>query len=165
MKKYTDIALRFLMAFVLLTTLLFAQDYSFNKSYIGEFGSSTFNFKVLTYGTPIDMYDMTLGSGEVGTIFLSYIEHVVTSTPNIQNHSGLVLLQGYNNNGTVACKTSDFNETTLASAGTLTDVWASTAGTGKCTFTLTVNTSLMSVTTVHIHYALQTLGHGTVTRL
>lgn len=101
--------------------------------------------KVLTDGSATGIVDIAVATGEFLGGSIEYSIYVTDGT-DYQAHSGSVFFNAVNKAGTVS---SDIEETYLAAsesevatAGTLTDVWSVTNGTGKITINVNADTSL-----------------------
>jgi len=115
--------------------------------------------KTLADGVATGFVDILIAAGEFlgGEIIYSIY---VTDGTDYQAHSGSIAFNAVNKAGTV---TSDIEETYLAAsesevvtAGTLTDDWTITNGTGKITINCNANTSLAGATitlkyTIRLH--------------
>ncbi len=101
--------------------------------------------KVLTNNSPTGILDIAIATGEFLGGYIVYSIYVADGT-DFQSHSGTVAFNAINKAATV---TSDIEESYIAasesevvSAGTLTDAWTITDGSGKITINCNANSSL-----------------------
>lgn len=101
----------------------------------------------LTNNSPMDIFTITVGTGENINGYLHYGMTTTGGSSDIQSHSGDLFFVCVNKEGTI---TKDINEaytnaddTKVVTAGTQADTWAMKAG-NVCTVTLNMNSNLSS---------------------
>jgi hypothetical protein len=123
--------------------------------------------KDLVDATPVGIFTVSVGIGEMTGGFFTYTIHCADAT-DFQCHTGIVTFAAVNKGGVITAAITEVNanEAIAVSTGTLPDTWTIVAGAGIVTITCNANTSFASTTAFYIFYQIhQNSPTGVITPL